>query len=223
MDESKKRKEIMQVIRLLKGKYNTKPTLSYKNRFELLIAAILSVQSKDTSVNEVTKSLFKKYKVPEDFANIPPSSLHSSLRSLGLYRAKSKHIVEASKKIVEEFGGRVPGSMEELTSLPGVGRKVANVILSYGFGLNEGIAIDTHCIVVANRLGLASSRNPSAIEKELMEITPKKEWANLSMLFIKLGRDTCTSRKAFCERCILQKICPSSTASVNKVKAKVIK
>ena len=211
--EIKSRKFINLVINRLKAKYPDQmhTQLNYSNKWELLVAVILSAQTKDISVNIITKKLFKDFPRPEDFLNLKPKDLYPYLRSIGLYRGKSKRLIDAAKMVVDQFGSKVPANTKDLMKIPGVGKKVANVVLSEGFGINEGIAIDTHCITVSNRLGLANTKNPVIIEKDLMRITPKKEWNNISYLFIALGRDTCQARKKICERCVLNDICISST------------
>ncbi len=198
---------------LLKKRYNAqmKSSLEFSNAWELLVATMLSAQSQDKQVNVVTKGLFKAYKGIDSYASSSPKSLYRYTKSLGLYRNKSKNIILAARKIKKEFNGIVPDTMEGLTSLPGVGRKTANVVLYNWFGKSAGIAIDTHCITVSNRLGLSKSKNAERIEKEIMEIIPKKDWGNFTHLIIALGRDVCTARAKYCDKCILNGICPSST------------
>ncbi|MEM3841555.1 MAG: endonuclease III [Candidatus Micrarchaeaceae archaeon] len=198
---------------LLKKRYSKqmRTSLYFSNPFQLLVATILSAQAQDASVNRATPKLFIKFNSIEKFASAKPSDLYRYVRSIGLYKTKAKHIVEAARAIRARFGGKVPDTMEGLTSLPGVGRKTANVVLSNAFGKNLGIAIDTHCITVANRLGLVKTKDPHKIELRLMDLLPEKEWGNISNLFIALGRDVCTSRKKLCNKCILKDVCPSST------------
>ncbi len=201
------------VLGLLKRRYrNAMHTgLNHENPWELLVATMLSAQAQDRQVNLITPALFRKYKSIMEFASARPSDLYRYTRSIGLYRTKSKNIVNAARMMRDEFKLKVPRSIENLMMLPGVGRKTANVVLSNAYGINDGIAIDTHCITVANRLGLANSKKPEVIESALMSVYPKKEWQNISHLLIALGRDTCTARKKICGRCILKGICPSST------------
>ncbi len=209
----KSRKFINLVIKRLKEAYPDQmhTQLKYSNKWELLVAVILSAQTKDISVNAITKKLFEDFPKPEDLLSLEPEDLYPYLRSIGLYKGKSKRLIDAAKMVVNQFDSRVPNNTKDLMKIPGVGRKVANVVLSEGFGINEGIAIDTHCITVSNRLGLADTTNPAVIERELMRITAKREWNNISHLFIALGRDTCQARKKICERCVLNDICISST------------
>ncbi|MEM0154291.1 MAG: endonuclease III [Methanothrix sp.] len=201
------------VIYLLKKQYGRqlKSTLEFSNAWELLVATMLSAQAQDKQVNIVTKRLFKDYKTISDYAMLKPLQLYKYTKSIGLYRNKSKNIILAARKIKKDFNGKVPDTMEGLISLPGIGRKTANVVIYNWFGKNLGIAIDTHCITVLNRLGMTKSKNAEKIEKEIMQITDKKEWGNLTHLLIALGRDVCTARAKHCEACVLNKICPSST------------
>ncbi len=213
------RKEFIKIIiKRLKERYPDQmhTQLKYSNNWELLIAVILSAKTKDLSVNIATSKLFKKFKSPEDYLNIKEKDLYPYLKSLGLYREKSKRIIGAASILVNKFNSKVPNNIEDLMELPGVGRKVANVVLSEGFKINMGIAIDTHCIVVSNRLGIVNTKNPVKIEKIMMDLTPKKDWNNVSHLFIALGRDVCQSRKKICNNCVLNDICISSTSKQNK-------
>jgi endonuclease-3 len=175
---------------------------------------MLSAQSQDRQVNVVTKKLFRDHGDIPDYASMKPSELYNYTKSIGLYRGKSKNIILSAKRIMSDFNGKVPSTIKELESLPGVGRKTANVVQYNWFGKSEGIAIDTHCITVCNRLGLAKSTNPAKIEKIMMQITERKDWGNVTHLFIALGRDVCTARAKHCERCVLKSMCPSSTVKI---------
>lgn len=208
----KKRHMLKIVVELLKRKYgaNLSTSLDASSPWELLVATMLSAQSQDKQVNVVTKQLFKKYHAVEDYARISPKELYPQIGSLGLYKNKAKNIVASANAIVDNFNSQVPCSMDALVSLPGVGRKTANVVLYNAFHISEGIAIDTHCITVLGRLRITRSSRPEVIESELMGILPKNEWGEITHLFIALGRDTCTARRKFCARCILKNICPSS-------------
>ncbi|MFI5412550.1 MAG: endonuclease III domain-containing protein, partial [Candidatus Micrarchaeales archaeon] len=155
-------------------------------------------------------ALFKAYKTPQQFAKLRPTQLYKYLKTVGLYRGKTKNIINSAKTITKDFDGKVPKTMEELITLPGVGRKTANVVLSNAYGENHGIAIDTHCITVTNRLFKINTTNAEKIEKAMMDIIPKHDWANFTHLFIALGRDVCTSRTKYCSKCVLNDICPSS-------------
>lgn len=201
------------ILNRLKKRYSEemKTSLNYTNSWELLVATMLSAQSQDAQVNKVTPKLFHSYKNPDSFSMLEPRDLYRYLRTLGLYRMKAKNIVSTAKIVAEDYDGKVPKSIEKLVALPGVGRKTANVVLSNAFGINTGIAIDTHCITVANRLFLYNTTNTTKIEKRLMAIVPQDDWKDLTHLFIALGRDVCTARTKYCERCVLKDICPSST------------
>ncbi len=200
---------VVEVIRRLEKVYPNKLELNFKNPFELLIAVILAAQTTDAKVNHVTERLFKKYKTPEDYLRVPLEELQRDISSINYYRNKAKYIKGACKMLVENFGGEVPKSIEELTKLPGVGRKTANMILYNAFGINEGIAVDTHTARVSKRLGLTEEEKPDKIEQELMQITPKEEWGKLSNLLILHGRYICTARNPKHKECVLYDLCPS--------------
>jgi endonuclease III len=198
------------IIRRLKKEFpDLRPALEFSNPFELLVATILSAQTTDNHVNKVTETLFKKYKSVKDFAKAAPAVLEKDVSSVNFYRNKAKNIQNSARIILERFGGKVPGTMEELTSLPGVARKTGNIVLYNAFGINDGIAVDTHVIRLANRLGLTEHDDPVRIEKDLIGITPKKEWGNLTHLLIYHGRKTCQARKMMHDECVLRDICPS--------------
>ncbi|MDE1869404.1 MAG: endonuclease III [Candidatus Micrarchaeota archaeon] len=188
--------------------------LHFSNPTELLVATMLSPQCTDKQVNNVTKVLFKKYKKFSDYANADMKALSKDLGGINFYKTKAKHVKKSANIVVKQFHGKVPRTIRQLMTLPGVGRKVANVVLTNGFGITEGIAIDTHCITVANRLRLARTRRPELIEKDLMRKIPKRYWLYASNLFITLGRDTCKSNRKECFRCVLKDICPSSNVKV---------
>ena len=213
MQRTDKRAFIREVERRLKQRYRKemKTSLEFTNPFELLISTILSAQTTDRQVNIVTKGLFREYGTVDAMAHANVARVRSYIKSIGLYRNKANNVVAAAKYLLEHYDGKVPRSIEELIKIPGVGRKTANVVLSNAYGINEGIAIDTHCITVSNRLGLARSKDPRRIEEDLMKYVDAKEWNNISHLFIALGRDVCTARAKHCERCVLNDICPSST------------
>jgi endonuclease-3 len=204
----------MKVLSLLRKRYGMRleTTLDHSNPWELLVATILSAQSQDRQVNKVTKALFRRYSGVGAYAGLRPRELYPYIGSLGLYRGKARNIVGTARMLTGKFNGKVPRSLKQLVTLPGVGRKTANVVLANAFGLFEGIAIDTHCIVVSNRLGLARTNDAAKIEKALMPLFPKRYWRDVNHLFIALGRDVCTARRKYCEDCVLNKICPSSDA-----------
>lgn len=204
------RERTPEVIRRLKKEYpELKTVLNFKNPFELLVATILSAQTTDTLVNRVTENLFEKYKSVKDYADASLEALQKDLSSINFYKTKAKNIQGSAKMVMERFNSKVPKQMEELTSLPGVARKTANVILSNAYGINEGIAVDTHVKRLAYRLGLTKNEDPVKIEKDLMLLTSKQEWGNLSHLLIFHGRKVCQAKKPKHQECILYDICPS--------------
>lgn len=207
MDSRAKIKEILK--RLKKAYPKPKTALNFTSPFEMLVATILSAQTTDVHVNKVTETIFRKYRSVEDYAAVPLETLRKDISSVNFYNNKAKNIQEAAKIIVEKFGSKVPKTMEELTSLPGVARKTANIVLSNAFGINDGIAVDTHVKRLSNRLGLTKNGDPVKIERDLMENTPKAEWNNLSHLLIFHGRSTCQARKPKHGECVLYDICPS--------------
>ncbi|MFQ5887528.1 MAG: endonuclease III [Candidatus Hydrothermarchaeales archaeon] len=187
-----------------------KTALWFADPLEFLVATMLSAQCTDARVNIVTKELFKKYRTPEDYANADVETFENEIRSTGFYRNKAKNIMGANKVIMERFNSKVPDNMEELTRLPGVARKTANIVLSNAYGKIEGIAVDTHVKRLSKRLGLTKNRDPNKIEQDLMKIIPKEEWSNLSHLLIFHGRAICQAKKPRCEVCVLNWFCPSS-------------
>jgi endonuclease-3 len=202
--------KIKEIIKRLKKEYlEVKTALTFSNPFELLVATILSAQTTDVHVNKVTENLFKKYKSIKDYANVPLETLQKDVSSINFYRTKAKNIHESAKMIIENYNSKVPRTMEELITLPGVARKTANIILSSAYGINEGIAVDTHVKRLANRLGLTKNEDPVKIEKDLMQITPQSEWGNLSHLLIFHGRKICQAKKPNHKECVLYDICPS--------------
>jgi endonuclease-3 len=200
-------KEIIK--RLTKEYPDAKTALHFSDPFELLVATILSAQTTDVHVNKVTETLFRKYLSVKDYADAPLATLKKDLSSINFYNNKAKNIQGTARMIVENFGSEVPKTMEELIMLPGVARKTANIVLWSAYGINEGIAVDTHVKRVASRLGLTKNEDPVKIEKDLMEITPKSDWGRLSHLLIMHGRQICQARKPKHGDCVLFEICPS--------------
>jgi endonuclease-3 len=199
-----------EILRLLKKEYpEPKTALDFRTPFELLVATILSAQATDVLVNKVTEKLFKKYKKVDDYAKTPLETFQKDVSSINFYRNKSKNIQAAAKMIIEKFNGKVPKTMEELISLPGVARKTANIILSNAYGVHEGIAVDTHVKRLSQRLGLTRNEDPVKIEHDLMAITLKNDWGNLSHLLIFHGRKICQAKKPNHKECVLYDICPS--------------
>ena len=211
MGASKADKEkVREILRLLKKEYPRPQTaLKYKSPFELLVATVLSAMTTDKHVNEVTPGLFKKYRKIEDYAGASPAEFQKDVSTINFYRNKARNIQNAARMIVDDYGGKVPDAMEELVKLPGVARKTANIILSNAFGKNEGIAVDTHVKRLAGRLGLTKHDKPEKIEQDLMEITPQKDWGNLSHLLIFHGREVCVAKKPRHAQCVLYDLCPS--------------
>jgi endonuclease-3 len=205
--------KIREIIRLLKKEYPKPQTvLKHKSPFELLVATILSAQTTDVHVNRITDVLFRKYKTINDYAIVPLGELQEDLRSINFYKNKAKNIRGSAQMILDTFGSRVPEKMEDLIRLPGVARKTANIVLSGAFGIQEGIAVDTHVKRLSRRLGLTSQSDPVKIERDLMKVTQKKEWSNLSHLLIFHGRNVCTARSPKHKECVLFDICPSRNA-----------
>ncbi len=218
MHKEGKKRFVSAVLYKLKQRYRKEmhTTLEYSTPWQLLVAIILSAQSQDAQVNKATRKLFADLPDVGAYSAIKDKALYPYIRTLGLYRSKAKSIIATAQAVNFRFHGRVPKSMKELLSLRGVGRKTANVFLSSYYRINEGIAIDTHCITVSNRLGLSNSKDPGKIEKSLMEIVKKNDWGNVTPLFIALGRDTCQARHKYCNRCVLNKMCPSSSLEAIK-------
>jgi endonuclease-3 len=195
------------IARLLFKKYpEPRIALSFTNPLQLLIATILSAQCTDVRVNEVTKELFKKYRTAADYASADLKTLEQEIRTTGFYRNKAKTIKECCKKIVEEFNGRVPDTMEELTGLPGVGRKTANVVLGSAFG-KQAVAVDTHVLRVSNRLGIVHSKDPDFVEAEIIKCLPHSQLTKFNLALILHGRETCIARKPACHKCVLYNEC----------------
>jgi endonuclease-3 len=201
----------LKIISLLEKEYPTAETaLGYGNPLELLVSTILSAQCTDERVNIVTKTLFKKYKTPEDYADADLKQLEQDIKSTGFYHNKAKNLKNTGKMLVEKFHSQVPKTMQELTELPGVARKTANIVLSNAYGVVEGIAVDTHVRRLAMRLGLTENEEQNKIENDLMETVPKDKWTKTSDLLIFHGREVCAARKPKCETCVLNKLCPSA-------------
>ncbi|MDD2440011.1 MAG: endonuclease III [Methanosarcinaceae archaeon] len=206
-----KRQHFDRIWTLLKKEYpNPKPGLNYKNPLELLLATILSAQCTDAQVNKVTENLFKKYKSVEAYASADPKELEKEIYSVGFYRQKAKNIIRTAQLLLEKYDSKVPETMEELISLPGVGRKTANIVLARGFGHIEGIAVDTHVKRLSKRLGFTEQVDPIKIERELIALAKKEELDALSMTLILHGRKVCKARRPKCAECLLKQLCPSS-------------
>jgi endonuclease-3 len=198
-------------LSLLKKQYPDAVTaLSFGKPIELLVATILSAQCTDARVNMVTKELFKKYKTVSDYAHADLKKFEQEIRSTGFFHNKAKNIINASKLLEEKFHGKVPKTMAELMTLPGVARKTANIVLSEAYGIIEGIAVDTHVRRLSQRIGLSKNKDPNKIEQDLMKLAPRSEWRNISNVLIFHGRRVCIARKPKCEICVLNKFCISA-------------
>ena len=197
-----------ELIEILKNTYpDATCSLDFNAPFELVVAVMLSAQCNDERVNKTTPSLFKEYNTPEDFSQIDLSVLENLIHPCGFYKNKAKNIKACAEKVVTDFNGKVPQTMEELLTLPGVGRKSANVILLEVFGIANGVAVDTHCKRISNRIGLSSQSDPSKIEQDLIKIFPKEYLKDVNHLFVWHGRKTCTARNPKCSKCTINKFC----------------
>ena len=206
------------IIKLLKRAHpDAKCALNHANAFELLIATILSAQCTDERVNKVTADLFRKYRKPEDYLKVPATELQQDIRTTGFFRNKTKSIQGASKMLVEEFHGEVPRTMEELLKLPGVARKTANVVLGVAYGIAEGIVVDTHVSRLSHRLRLTKNKEAGKIERDLIELVPRKDWIDFAHLLIFHGRRVCKARRPLCGECVVEKLCPSSMLKTGRV------
>jgi len=207
MKKQSDHKRVKEIIKILSKKIpDSRIALRFSNPLELLIATILSAQCTDVKVNQVTVDLFKKYRSVKDYAESNLAKLEEEIRPTGFYRNKAKSIQKCCQELVKRFGGEVPKTLGELVTLPGVGRKTANVILGNTFGI-PGIVVDTHVQRVSLRIGLTKNNDPVKIEFDLMEIVPKEEWTHFSNLLVWHGRKTCVARKPLCEICSIRKWC----------------
>jgi endonuclease-3 len=204
-------KRTRKIIRILRLEYPASRTaLAFETPLQILVATILSAQCTDERVNKITPTLFLKYPSAVDLARADRQELENIIRPTGFFRNKAKSIVAAAKKIVEDFGGRVPERMEDLVTIPGVARKTANIVLSSGYGKAEGIAVDTHVKRLAGRLGLSRESDPDKIEKDLLAVVPKRDWLDFNYMLVNHGRKVCQARKPRCPECVLRALCPSA-------------
>ncbi len=208
VEEKQRTKKIISLLR--KAYPNAKCSLNFSSPLELLIATILSAQCTDERVNIVTADLFRKYRKAEDYLKVPVTELEQDIRSTGFYRNKAKSIQGACKLIVEAYAGRVPQSFDDLLRLPGVARKTANVVMGNAFGIASGVVVDTHVSRITQLLKLTKNTTPEKIEQDLIERVPKKDWIDFSHLLIYHGRAVCIARRPQCDKCVLEKLCPSS-------------
>jgi len=208
-DEQPRHHWAVEILARLKARYPDPSTsLSWSTPWQLLAATILSAQSTDEQVNRVTPELFSRWPTIESMAAADPSIVEQAIRSTGLFRSKAKSLVMAARSLLTEFGGQVPASLNELVTLPGVGRKTANIVLSNAFDRHEGIAVDTHVKRLAFRLGLSQSDKPETVEKDLMRQMPQADWGRLNHLLVWFGRDVCRARQPLCPSCPLNDVCP---------------
>lgn len=221
--DSETRKNARAIYRILTKTYpEVRCELDFENPLQLIVAVVLSAQCTDKRVNAITPALFKKYKSAKDYAKAPLPEIEQFIYSAGFYHAKARHLKGLGRKIVEEFDGKVPATIEELVTLPGVGRKTANVVLGHAFGI-PGITVDTHFGRLSRRFEWSSSMDPVKVEREVGLLIPEKEWTNLSQRMIWHGRRICHSRKPACGACPLAKICPSvGIGEMDKAKAKLL-
>ncbi len=211
MDITTEKQRTKKIIGLLKREYpDAQCSLVHSSPLELLIATILSAQCTDERVNLVTSDLFRKYRAPEDYLKVVQTELETDIRSTGFYRNKAKAIQGACRIISAEHKGRVPDTIEELLLLPGVARKTANVVLGNAYGITSGVVVDTHVARLSERLKLSVEKQPEKIERDLMQLVPRKDWIHFSHLLIAHGRKTCKARTPLCAECVIEKLCPSS-------------
>ncbi len=209
-----KQAQAAEIIKRLKKRYpDAHCALDHTSPFELLIATILSAQCTDERVNIVTANLFRKYRGPADFVNVSQEELEKDIHSTGFFRNKAKNIQAACRRIIDEFGGEIPQTMDELLTLGGVARKTANVVLGNAFGIASGVVVDTHVGRLSQRLGLTDEKTAEKIEQDLAALVPKKHWVMFPHWMIYHGRQVCNARKPDCGNCVLADICPSNTAS----------
>ncbi|MBM3296324.1 MAG: endonuclease III [Candidatus Aminicenantes bacterium] len=205
------RKRIGPIVRILRRTYpGSRTALEFRSPLQILVATILSAQCTDDRVNSLTPALFRKYGTAADFAAADRTELETEIRPAGFFRNKAKSIVGAAGRIVSVYGGAVPGTMEELLTLPGVARKTANIVLAAGFGRAEGIAVDVHVARLAGRLGLSREKVPEKIERDLLRIVPRGDWLDFNFMLVNHGRAVCRARKPLCAACPLGALCPSA-------------
>jgi endonuclease-3 len=208
---AERQQRVRKILRILDETYpGATCALLHQAPWQLLVATILSAQCTDARVNVVTKDLFRKYRSAGAYAAANPAEFEMEIRSTGFFRNKTKSVIGMAQGLVERFGGRVPDTMEELTSLPGVGRKTANVVLGNAFGKDEGIVVDTHVARITRLLGLTRQSDPAKIELDLMRVVPRRRWTLFPHLLIHHGRAVCVARKPRCEVCTVAHLCPSS-------------
>ncbi len=209
MSELKER--VKEISRRLKKQYPEPIVeLDFSDPFELLVASLLAAQNRDTTINKITPALFRKYRGPADYVAADQAELEQDIHLSGFFRQKSKAIKALSQKLVDDFDGEVPKTLDELVTLPGIGRKTANVVMSFAMGIAEGIVVDVHHLRVTSRLGLSSQKTADKMEREMMELVPKRDWIHWSSSITLHGRRVCVARKPKCDACTLNDICPSA-------------
>ena len=205
-----KRERAVEVCRRMGELYpQVESALWFRNPYELVISALLSAQTTDAAVNKVTPELFRRWPDPESLAAADVAEVGEVIRTIGFWRAKAEHAVGAAQMIVADFGGEVPGTMEELIKLPGVGRKTANIVLNKAYGVVDGIAVDTHVFRISRRLRFSDAPTPLACEQDLLALLPRELWGPVNEQWIHFGRDTCTAHAPACDGCPLMDLCPS--------------
>ena len=200
----------LKAVERLKQEYPAVTELEFKDPWQLVVATILSAQTTDKTVNRITPTLFERYPTPADLAAADPAEVEGILKPTGFYRNKTRAVIRCAQALVERYHGRVPDRMDDLVTLPGIGRKTANVILGVAFG-KPGFPVDTHVNRLSNRLGLVLTRDPLKIERQVCAMVPRREWAGFSLRLILHGRRVCDARRPRCEECVLNDFCPSST------------
>jgi len=205
-----KKEKVLEILKRLEKRYpDVKTALNFNTPLDLLVATILSAQTTDVNVNRVTEKLFKKYKTAKDYADIPIEELQDDIKSINFYKNKANYIKNLAEELLKKFNGEVPKTMQELVTLPGVGRKTANIVLWNAYGINEGVAVDTHVKRISKLLGLTENTDPEKIEQDLMKITPPEQWGKITHLLIMLGREICKAKLPDCPKCPLNDICPN--------------
>jgi len=202
---------VQKILMLLSEKYpEKKSSLNYKNPLQMLVSTILSAQCTDARVNIVTKTLFKKYKNVKDYANANINEFQKDIKPTGFYKNKTKNIINTCKLIIKDYNSKVPDNMADLLKLHGVARKTANIVLGSAYGKIVGIAVDTHVKRISYRLGFTANKNPNKIEKDLMKITPKKDWWYINHVLVDHGRAICKAPTPLCSKCFLNELCPKN-------------
>ncbi|MGH7458596.1 MAG: endonuclease III [Longimicrobiaceae bacterium] len=208
--KAKKKKRMEEVIARLKGEYpDSRCSLDHRSPLQLLVATILSAQCTDALVNKVTPELFRRYQEPSDYAAATQAEMEEQLRSVNFYRGKARSLIGVGRALEKEHGGRVPASVEQLTALPGVGRKTANVVLGTAFGVADGVVVDTHVKRITNRLAFTRNSDPDKVENDLLPLVPEDERVSFTHRMIDHGRAVCIGRKPRCGQCVLLELCPT--------------